>query len=120
MWLDGLAATGVTAVSLVVLLYFAQLRGWIYFKPQVEEIREAANQRVADARADRDVRIAEIREDRDAQVAGLTRENTNLWAALNASEQGKYVLAAQNEKLLEGLETTSAVIRAIPTPQNGS
>jgi hypothetical protein len=118
MWLDGLVPTGVTAVSLVVLLYFSQLRGWIYFKPQVEEIRKDRDTRLAEVRADRDSRVAEAREDRDARVADKERENQSLWEALNLSESGRRTVVAQNERLLDGLETTAAVVRAIPTPTN--
>ena len=139
MWLDGLVPTGVTAVTLVVLLYFSQLRGWIYFKPQVDEIRKDRDDRVNEARedaaakvaevradaatkvtetrADAATRVAEAREDRDARVKDKERENAYLWEALNLSETGRRTVVAQTERILEGLETSAQVIRAIPTPQ---
>jgi len=116
MWLDGLVPTGVTAVSLIVLLYFSQLRGWIYFKPQVDEIRKDRDERLAEVRADSATRVAEAREDRDARVKDKERENAYLWEALNLSETGRRTVVAQTERILEGLETSAQVIRAIPTP----
>lgn len=117
MWLDSVATTGVTAVSLIVLLYFSQLRGWIYFKPQVDEIRKATEDRIAEVRADRDARVAEAREDRDARIADKEKETTNLWEALSISERGRLTAVEQNQRLLEGVETTVQVVQAIPSPQ---
>lgn len=140
MWLDSVLATGVTAVTLVILLYSAQLRGWVYFKPQVEEIRKDRDARVAEARADRDARVsraeadrdarvaaanadrdarvAEARQDRDARLADKDRETSYLWEAVMEANNGRLKAAAQNEKLLEGVEAVVPVVQAIPTPPN--
>lgn len=125
MWLDGLVPTGITAVSLVTLLYISQLKGWVYFKPQVDELRadrdkriEAVEKdrdaRVAEARSDADQRVADARDDRDARVRDKERENAYLWEALNLSETGRRTVVAQQERILEGLETTARVVQAIP------
>lgn len=127
MWLDGLVPTGITAVSLVTLLYISQLKGWVYFKPQVDEMRADRDKRItavendrderlAEIRANADARVAEAREDRDARVADKSRENAYLWDALNLSESGRRTVVAQQERILEGLETTARVVQAIPTP----
>lgn len=127
MLLDGLVPTGITAVTLVTLLYVSQLKGLIYFKPQVDEIRKDRDtrltavekdrdERLAEIRANADARVAEAREDRDARVADKSRENAYLWEALNLSETGRRTVVEQQERVLEGLETVTRVVQAIPTP----
>ncbi len=102
-WLETLPATGITAVSLVVALFVAQVRGWIYVKGQVDEIRK-----------DRDARLKEVRDDRDARLDDKNKEIAHLWEAYNSAEYGRAVAAEQTAKMLEGLEATVAVVQAIP------
>lgn len=103
-WLSGPMATGATAISLVVMLLIAQVRGWLWVKPQVDEFRR-----------DWGARLQEVREDRDARLADKDRQIEVLWAAFHASEQAREIGAAQMEQMLQGLETTMAVVQAIPT-----
>lgn len=114
-WLTSLPATGITAITLVVAFYIGQMRGLIYVKSQVDEMRADRDARLAEVRADRDARVAEIGHDRDARLADKDREIQNLWATVATSEAARAVSASQNEKMLEGLETTMAVVQALPT-----
>lgn len=102
-WLGSLSATGVTAVTLIISFFVAQVRGWVYVKPQVDEIRLDKSERIAEIRADRDARLA----DKEAQIQ-------TLWAAIGAAEDARAIAAEQNGKMLEGLEATVKVVQAIP------
>lgn len=113
-WLSAIPVTGITATTLFVLLYIGQLRGWFYTKPQVEEIR-----------ADRDNRITEIRADYTAQIemlkqtleTRLTDKDAIIANLMEAAAESKSTLAvAQNQitRLLDSVETTAAVVQAIP------
>lgn len=136
-WLAAVPTTGVTAVTIIVAVLIALSKQWIYMRPHVAEIRADAaaqikaaredtarqivevrrdsEERVEQARADRDARIDEIREDRDARIADKNAELRNIWAAYNAAEASRRVMAEQTEQMLQGLETTIAVVQAIPT-----
>lgn len=111
-WLTGLPATGVTAVTLVVLLFVGLQRGLLYTGKQVSDMRTDFENRIAEHRD----RVQEIREDRDARLAEKTEEMLRWRDAYAAAENGREVAAAQSEKLLQGLETTMAVVQAIPMP----
>ncbi len=120
-WLSSLPATGITAVTLVVAVFILQSRGALYFKPQVDEIRAAAEKRVSEIREDAQARIAEARADRDARLADRDREIASkdreiaAWReAYTVAETGRRVASDQVTELLGGVEATVQVVKAIP------
>ena len=102
-WLDSIPATAVTAVTLIVLLYVGQLRGWIYVGRHVREMR-----------ADYERRISEVRADRDARLEEKNQELADWRQAYMNSEARADVAQAQVHRLLDGVDTTVQVVQSIP------
>lgn len=113
-WINSVAAGGITAVGLVVLLYFAQMRGHLYFKPQwdekvldhksrLAELRIAKELRVAEVEVDRERRVMEIQEDRGVRIAELAEERDHLREALVVTRE---TLRMQTEQMADVLDAT--------------
>lgn len=113
MGLDGLPATGLTAVGLIVLLYLAQLRGLWYVKSQVDEMRKDWAERLAEARKDRDDRLAELRATYAARIAELVEERDHFREANTVLQNAQSVMLAQVEDLLDANRTAHTALQSI-------
>lgn len=141
-WLAALPATAVTAATLLVGALIAQSQGKLYFKSQVDEIREDRDTRIAEARADRDTRvkaaearaeearadkdarIAEVRADRDARIvevvadrgvriAELVEERDDLKEALAITRATLFMQTEQLNDVLEASKTSHVALQSI-------
>ena len=78
-----------------------------------DEIRNALEDRLKDARQDRDDRIAEIRHDRDVRLAELLHERDYLREAVSVGQEAQRVMLAQMEDLLDANRTSHAALQSI-------
>lgn len=101
-WLASLQATAITAVSLFIGAVISQWRGWLYFRPQVEEIRKGYDKQLSD-----------VREDREARIGELAEERAWLRDANNTLTQAHLMALAQIDELLDANRTTHTALQSI-------
>lgn len=113
-WLDAIPTTGVTAVTLFIILYFGQLRGWFYTKPQVEEIRSDRDNRIQELQKNHAENLDLVRSTLETRLADKEEIISNLAQANSDKDEALKVARSQISRLLDGVETTAAVVQAIP------
>lgn len=112
-WLVGLPATGITAVTLVIALLIGQSRGWLYVKPQVDQMRKDMADRIDEARKDRDRRVEEVIADRAVRIAELVEERDDLREAARVLRETLRIQAEQMSDVVDVNRTSQAALQSI-------